>query len=112
MPSLFPLNSSKGEQWRQLRYAVNKQLVPRSVMNLTNTLLSVSDDLVSAVKTSRGPVMELNNLYDYLTLWAFEGNSEIKIIIGLFIILISAKPYDVPLIIVCVANRSLSNLDE
>ena len=47
-------------------------------MNLTNTLRSVSDDLVFVVKTSRGPVMELDNLYDYLTLWAFEGNSDIK----------------------------------
>lgn len=42
-------------------------------MNLTDSLRSVSDDLVTAVRTSRGPTMELDNLYDYLTLWAFEG---------------------------------------
>ena len=56
-------------------------------MNLTDSLRSVSDDLVTAVRTSRGPMMELDNLYDYLTLWAFEGKMRF---IELFILTITS----------------------
>ena len=72
--SFSPLNCSKGEQWSQLRYTVNKQLLQHSVMNLTDTLHSVSEDMVSRVKKSRqAPTMQLNELYKYLTMWAYEG---------------------------------------
>ena len=82
---LSPLNCSKGEQWSQLRYAVNKQLLQHSVMNLTDTLHSVSEDLVTAVKKSReSPTMQLNDqlLYNYLTKWAFEGEGNEVFIIN------------------------------
>ncbi len=71
--SILPLYRY-GEDWKRIRSAINKQVIPRRVSNLTPPLCSVTDDLLNhleEITSSNGGRVE--DVTPIMTKWAFQS---------------------------------------
>ena len=64
------LVSSSGENWRRLRTAMAKQVIPRRLANFTSALYSVSDDLCSHLTSIRNQDGVVANIWPSMQNWA------------------------------------------
>ena len=74
---------SSGEEWKKIRSAASKQVIPRRVGNFVEPLSDIADEFVAhlgAIKDESGNVYDLQPELDK---WAFQGNySHTEIVIG------------------------------
>ena len=66
---------SSGADWKRLRSAMSKQLVPKRVANYTPGLCNVSNDLCSHFASQRDGSGWMNDIYDAMGKWSLKGIS-------------------------------------
>ncbi len=63
-----------GEDWKRIRSAISKQVIPRRVGNLTPVLCDVTDDLLAyleeVISKKNGRIDDITPL---VTMWAFQS---------------------------------------
>ena len=71
---MFVTVNSQKEDWKRIRSAIGKQVIPRRVGNLTAPLCDITDDLINYLKeTNNG---EIEDLTPVMTSWAFQSESQ------------------------------------
>ena len=65
---------SKGEEWKKIRSAASKQVIPRRVANFTAPLSVVSDNLAEQFEIHKDQDAYISDIRDFMARWAFQGN--------------------------------------
>ena len=75
MGTMWPLFSlhSQDEEWKSLRSRVSKQVLVRNVLKYTPLITAVASDFVEHLKSTRGVDGCVDDVYQPLVAWAFEG---------------------------------------
>ena len=67
--------SASGADWKRLRSAMSKQVVPRRLANYTSGLCSVSNDLCNHFASQRDANGWMNDIFDAMGKWSLKGVS-------------------------------------
>ena len=62
-----------GPEWKRIRSAAAKQVVPRRVGNFTAPLNEINDELLQYVARIRNKDGYVENIGSVLDMWAFQG---------------------------------------
>ncbi|XP_064393551.1 cytochrome P450 10-like isoform X1 [Halichondria panicea] len=72
----LPMLFADGEDWKRIRSAIGKQVIPRRVGNLTPVLCDITDDLLvyfrEVVSNKNGQIEDITPL---MTMWAFQNTT-------------------------------------
>lgn len=68
---------SSGKNWKRLRSAIAKQVIPRRLSNFTSALYSVADDLCDHLASSRSQEGEIADIWPSMQNWALKGVSRV-----------------------------------
>ena len=64
---------SAGEEWKRIRSAASKQIVPRRVANYAPGLCEIGDSFVEYIRHKRGPDGYVEDVHSANVKWAFQG---------------------------------------
>ena len=62
-----------GEEWKQVRSKISKQIVPRRVANYAPGLCEIGDSFVEYIRHKRGPDGYVEDVHNVNIKWAFQG---------------------------------------
>lgn len=71
--SIVTVLSSKGDEWKRIRSASNKQILPRRVANFVPPLCDIADALMEQLKKQRDEEETISDVRDFITKWSFQG---------------------------------------
>ena len=66
---------SYDKEWKRIRSAISKQVIPKRVSNLTAPICDITDDLLNYLnKTNNGKIDDITPI---ITKWTFQSESKI-----------------------------------